>query len=1041
MVQPTYPGIYIQEKSSGPGPITGVSTSNLGLVGFTTRGLIDYPILCTSFADFVAKFGGFTGSGLAPTMAYAFFANGGQRLWMARTVHSDAVSGSVFWYNTITGEVLTTVAQPTGKYTLDTNKVPVVPGSVRVEFEAAATNNIFEDDGSGLMVFHPVGSGGGGGSGSIDYETGEIVIQLTVPGDYVGGGGGANDTTALYDYKVATFTMKWPGVAGNLFRVRATGSPDYYTQATASYTAYKVMVEENIAAVGAPAVWQTNETFDEVVLDDATDAKYFKTIMNDVYKGSQIVSVTDYGNAQNITDLNGVAVTNEDFSGAQVPAYNGTVKQFVYTMVNPVAPGTLEARFKFREILFRIGTGDGTNAPPCNPLTYPVDMGDGTQGGAAVTVNCTLSILGATVLWDNGAGSLRSGAAPGTAQGTITYTTGAVVLACAGGNVVVNGTQIQITANYEDVVTVADDGNGNMAVQTPAVGTAPPTKFQLNSSGTNTIDYDTGAMTLTWKIVGSPANGPAGVGASTGPTAAFKVGLAQPYALTPAAHFDLDVDNVGGAPCTWDAAAGHLTDTTVYACLDLDGLTTILAIDGVNQTITFAGVTTLAAQVINQMNAQLVGAYAVLDVANVRVVSDTKGLASTVAHVPGGTADAILVFVNPAVPGSGDVQDITAVTAIEIHDVIEADTTALVTVNPDGTFTIFSPTTGITSELDFTSALAALGISVETIIGTAGAVTGGETSDYYTQPDDEEIYVITGGLDGTATTRADVTAATLEAGNEGMYALKLADEIMQVVIADFQTDDAVCRDVITFCENMGDKFGLFTVPEGLDEQEAVNWRKFTLAQYSDKAALYFPHIRITDPVTDSTLNIPDGGHVAGVYARTDNNKNCGKAPAGVEDGKLLWLEGLENDLSRPQVGYAYENKVNCLVSWTQTGLVVWGARTLTAPGGEFIYINQRRLFQFVEKSVFNSTHIHVFQNNGPALWAAIRLQVTNFLLVLFKAGYFAGTTPDEAFFVICDETNNPQQTIDLGLVYCDVGLATNKPAEFIVFSFAQLAVK
>ena len=180
--------------------------------------------------------------------------------------------------------------------------------------------------------------------------------------------------------------------------------------------------------------------------------------------------------------------------------------------------------------------------------------------------------------------------------------------------------------------------------------------------------------------------------------------------------------------------------------------------------------------------------------------------------------------------------------------------------------------------------------------------------------------------------------------------------------------------------------------------------------------------------------------MAGVYAKTDNNKNVGKAPAVVEDGKLLWLEGLENNLSRPQVGYAYENKINCLVSWPQTGMVVWGARTLTAPGGEFVYINQRRLFQFVEKSVFNSTHIHVFQNNGPALWSAIRLQVTNFLLVLFKAGYFAGTTPSEAFFVICDSTNNPQQTIDLGLVYCDVGLATNKPAEFCVFSFQQLAV-
>lgn len=1036
MVQPTYPGVYLQEKSAGPGPITGVSTSNLGLVGFTTRGICDYPTLCTSYADFAAKFGGFTGSGLAPTEAYAFFANGGQRLYMVRTVHSDAASASVYWSKAVTAEVLTSTAQPTGIYSLDTNKVPVVavvPGTVRVEFQAAVTNNIFQDDGLGTMAFVAAGSGGAGGSGSIDYETGEIRIQLTTPGNFAGG---AYHVVANYSYKVATFGMRWPGVAGNLFRVQIVGSPEYFVQATASYTAFKITVEENIGTTSA--VWQVNETFDEVVLDDPTDAKYFKTIMNDPYKGSQYVEVTDYGNAQDVADLAGTAVTSEDFSGTQTPAYDGTTKQFTYTMANAVAPGTLEARFKFREIAYRIGTGDGTATPATVALGAPVDAGDGTVGGAKVQVRVNLTAGGWTVLYDNGAGSLKSSPFPGTTHGTVTYTTGTVALNISG-TTVVAGSAITITCTYEDVVTVTDDANGAMAVATPAVGVSPPTKFQLNSSGTNTIDYDSGDMILTWKITGEPAAGPAGVGASTGATAAFKVGAAEPYSLTPGTTFTLDVDNVGGAVVTFDAAAGYQQDTTVYPVADQDGLSVIISIDGASQTVTFSGATTTAAGVINQMNAQLVGAYAVDNAGHVRVVSDTKGTASTVLRTGGTSA---LTWA-AAVAGTGDVADITAVTALEVEARIEADTTAEVTVNGDGTYTIYSPTTGPTSELDFTAgaALTALGLLVETIVGTTGTTTNGEEADYYTQPDEYVRYTLTGGLDGSATTRSDVTAAALEAGSEGLYALKLADEIMQVVIADFQTDDAVCRDVITFCENMGDKFAIFTVPEGLDEQEAVNWRKFTLAQYSNKAALYYPHIRITDPVTESTANLPCGGHVAGIYAKTDNNKNVGKAPAGVEDGKLGWLEGFEVDLSRPQVGYAYENKINCLVGWPQTGQVVWGARTLEAPGGEFPYIQQRRLFQFVEKSVFNSTHIHVFQNNGPALWAAITLQVTNFLMTLFKAGYLAGTTPEEAFFVVCDETNNPQITVDLGLVYCDVGLATNKPAEFAVFSFSQLSIK
>jgi hypothetical protein len=631
MVAPTYPGVYMQEKSSGPGAITGVSTSTMGLVGWTPRGRVDYPVLCTSFVDYASKFGGFTGDGLAPTEAYAFFANGGQRLYMVRAAHSDAVASSVYWSKAVTSEVLTSTATGTGLYILTTAKVPIVAvatvSGVTVTFEnagAPASVNVFRDAGAGVLT-HVAGTGTGG-TGSIDYTTGEVNIQLTDPTEYVGGGGGANDVTITYSYKVATFTMAWPGVEGNDFRIRIQGSPNYYTQSTASYSAYKILVEENVAAVGAAASWQTDETFDEVVLDDATDPKYFKAIMNDAYKGSQLVTVTDYGNAQHLAALNGVAVTDEDFSATIAPAYDGTTKAFTYATANTVAPGTLEASFKFIETDYRIGTGDGTATPTCLSLGKPIDAGGGAVLTAKVTVNLTLTVGGATVLYDDGAGNLKTSPFPGTTHGTITYTTGAVTLNVSG-TTTVAGTPITISAVYKDSVIVEDDANGVLSIKTPAVGTAPPA-YTLNSAGTNTVDYDTKVMALTWQIAGRPADGPKGV----------------------------------------------------YATL-------------------------------------------------------------------------------------------------------------------------------------------------------------GETVDYYTQPSDEVIYTMSSGADGTATTRADVTAAALSIDARGMYALGKADEIMQVVIADFQTDDAVCRDVITYCENMGDKFGLFTVPEGMDEQEAVNWRKFTLAKF--KASLIF----------------------------------------------------------------------------------------------------------------------------------------------------------------------------------------------------------
>jgi phage tail sheath protein FI len=92
---------------------------------------------------------------------------------------------------------------------------------------------------------------------------------------------------------------------------------------------------------------------------------------------------------------------------------------------------------------------------------------------------------------------------------------------------------------------------------------------------------------------------------------------------------------------------------------------------------------------------------------------------------------------------------------------------------------------------------------------------------------------------------------------------------------------------------------------------------------------------------------------------------------------------------------------------------------------------------FVERSIFNSTHWIVFENNGPNLWARIKSQVQGFLQGLFDDGMLAGNTPSQAFFVTVDETNNTEATQDAGYVIIDVGIAPHKPAEFVRFRFQQ----
>ena len=209
------------------------------------------------------------------------------------------------------------------------------------------------------------------------------------------------------------------------------------------------------------------------------------------------------------------------------------------------------------------------------------------------------------------------------------------------------------------------------------------------------------------------------VAAASGATAASVESDDGPFVFAAADTLVLDIDNGGNETCTFDAAAGYQIDTTSYAVTDQDGLTCIITIDGgTAQTVTFSGAHTTAAKIIESINAQITGGSALASTTHVKVVSDTKGTGSSVS-VAAGTGD---LTWNAAVAGTGDVADISAVTAAEIKTVVEADTTgATVTVNADGSVTISSDTTGTSSEVDVKSGncVAIMGLTVGAETGTA----------------------------------------------------------------------------------------------------------------------------------------------------------------------------------------------------------------------------------------------------------------------------------------------------------------------------------
>lgn len=213
--------------------------------------------------------------------------------------------------------------------------------------------------------------------------------------------------------------------------------------------------------------------------------------------------------------------------------------------------------------------------------------------------------------------------------------------------------------------------------------------------------------------------------ASTNATAASVESTDGPFVLAAGDTIVIDVDNVGNATATFDAAAGSETDTTSYPVADQDGLTEVFTIDGgTAQTVTFTGAHTTALQIAASINTQLVGASASGASGQVVVTSDTMGTGSSVAI---GTGTCALTWA-AATAGTGDAVNIAAVTAAEVKTVIDADTTATVTVNADGSFTIVSPTTGASSEIDIKSGLAVtkfgLTVSVETGTATSAVAQG-----------------------------------------------------------------------------------------------------------------------------------------------------------------------------------------------------------------------------------------------------------------------------------------------------------------------------
>jgi phage tail sheath protein FI len=280
----------------------------------------------------------------------------------------------------------------------------------------------------------------------------------------------------------------------------------------------------------------------------------------------------------------------------------------------------------------------------------------------------------------------------------------------------------------------------------------------------------------------------------------------------------------------------------------------------------------------------------------------------------------------------------------------------------------------------------------------------------------------------------DIDGVPADSVMAALDTFKPIDEIAVVAVPG-ATSDAVQNAVLDHCENihLQDRFAVLDGRRTTTQTpEAVQGG----TRDSTYGAIYHPWLRVYDPVSNDLLTVPPSGHVAGVYARVDTERGVHKAPANeVVRGAL----DLETAVSREDQAGLNPHDINVIRRFGGN-VTVFGARTL---GGEqdpeWRYIPVRRLFLFLRDSINAGVQWTVFEPNDMALWGKLRRNLSAFLTNVWRSGALIGATPDEAFFVRCDETLNTPDTQALGQVIAEIGVAVVRPAEFVIFRISQWA--
>ncbi|MBU2410168.1 MAG: phage tail sheath family protein [Gammaproteobacteria bacterium] len=305
---------------------------------------------------------------------------------------------------------------------------------------------------------------------------------------------------------------------------------------------------------------------------------------------------------------------------------------------------------------------------------------------------------------------------------------------------------------------------------------------------------------------------------------------------------------------------------------------------------------------------------------------------------------------------------------------------------------------------------------------------------------------LVGGVDGGAATVVEFNGDRDDLGNpiedpnalRGLAALNL-DAYRDVAILHapgiHNADDAnrlIQRAVVDHCERNRFRFAVLDSARdaSIAASPEMNPRNQIDSQY---AAFYYPWYHTAHPRTGVKTLVPPGAAACGIYALTDNARGVWKAPANVPVAGAI---DLRFDINTARQELLNPRGVNCIRRFPGRGIRMWGARTLSSDP-LWKYVSVRRLFIFLEASIYNSTQWVVFEPNDPRLWARVQQTITLFLRSQWREGALFGAKEEEAFSVSVGPATMTQDDILNGRLIIEIGIAPVRPAEFVIFRIFQ----